>query len=203
MHREVSCLWNFLNSLWIKILSFTDVHTFHLFSRLELQLVLSCTRIHVLSFFWGFCLLPELLFKSFNSNVTLGSPLYLLSLRFLHSKVIGNNGVYLMGCENIELKSMQTGAPGWLSWLSNWLLILAQGMILRCEIEPHVVEPARDSLSPCLSLCHSPAHALSVSLSLCLKKINFFFEKRKKRKICKNAKALRRLIMKMPDLFCK
>ena len=62
------------------------------------------------------------------------------------------------------------GAPEWLSRLGIWLLVLAQVMIsfMVCEFEPRIglcadsAEPAWDSLS--LSLCPSPASALSVSL---------------------------------------
>ena len=67
------------------------------------------------------------------------------------------------------------GALGWLHWLSVWLLVSAQVMISQfCEFEPCIglcagsAEPAWDSLSFSLSLCPSPAHALSVSF-----KINF------------------------------
>ena len=60
------------------------------------------------------------------------------------------------------------GAPGWLSQLNVQLLILAQvmtlqfvGSSLESDSVPDSVEPAWDPFS--LSLCPSPAHALSLS----------------------------------------
>ena len=76
------------------------------------------------------------------------------------------------------------GAPGWLSWLSNWLLIsFSSGHDLTVhEIEPHVglcahrVEPAWNSLSP--PLCPSSAHMRSLPQNKYLKKINIIEEKK-------------------------
>ena len=66
------------------------------------------------------------------------------------------------------------GAPGWLRELSVQLLVSAQIMILRLMgsgpasgsvLTARSLEPASHSVSP--SLCPSPAHALSLSLSGC------------------------------------
>ena len=66
-------------------------------------------------------------------------------------------------------KNRTTGAPGWLSRLSIWLLVPAQVMISRLRgFKPRLglcadsTEPAWDPLS--FSLGPSPTHAVSVSL---------------------------------------
>ena len=64
------------------------------------------------------------------------------------------------------------GVPGWLSWLSIWLLVSfgSDHDLTVHGIEPHSglcadsVEPTCDSLSLCV--CPSTAHKLSLSLSL-------------------------------------
>ena len=62
----------------------------------------------------------------------------------------------------------EKGAPGWLSQVSVWLLVLAQITISQfCEIEPRVrlcadsVEPAWDSLFLSLSVPPLLVHSLS------------------------------------------
>ena len=64
------------------------------------------------------------------------------------------------------------GAPGWLSWLSIHLLILAQVMISVCGIEPHMGLCAQNLLgifSPSLSLPALPLLILSLPLCHSLK----------------------------------
>ena len=67
-------------------------------------------------------------------------------------------------------KHSSKGPPGWLSWLSVRLLILAQVMILQLVRSSPVLGSALGipslSLSLSLSLCHSPIHAVSVSLKI-------------------------------------
>ena len=85
----------------------------------------------------------------------------------------------------VSLFEMQiSGAPGWLSWLSVWVLILAQVMTSWCQFRPHAglltnrVEPAWDFLSVSLSPSPSPTYSLSFSL-----KINNHKKKKKKCRI--------------------
>ena len=90
-------------------------------------------------------------------------------------KGLARIGLKQMSCRDlgdlIENKCSQWGVPGWLSWLSIRLLVVAQVMISQFEFEPHIglcadsVESAWDSLS--LSL--NPSHMLALSLSLNLK----------------------------------
>ena len=71
------------------------------------------------------------------------------------------------------INAQVSGAPGWLSQLS--VLTSPQIMISQLvSLSPvsgsvltaQSLEPASDSVSPSLSLCPSPSHALFVSLSL-------------------------------------
>ena len=83
---------------------------------------------------------------------------------------------------------MPVGVPWWLNWLSIWLLVLAQVMISQfVSLSPVLgsMLSAWDSVSlpaPPLSLCFSPAHALSDSLSLCLSLCLSKTKQNKKRK---------------------
>ena len=61
------------------------------------------------------------------------------------------------------------GVPGWLSWLSSnlaqvmisWFIGLSPASV--SVLTAQSLEPASDSVSPCHSLCPSPAHTLSLS----------------------------------------
>ena len=105
-------------------------------------------------------------------------------ISFVHSLVDRHLGCfYFWAVKN----TAAMGAPGWLSWLNIWLLVLAQVMISSHEIEPRVrLCTGRGvclgfslSLSLSLSLCPSSVGALC--LCLCLSLLS---KKKKKRVGC-------------------
>ena len=72
---------------------------------------------------------------------------------------------------NKKNKDVLKGAPGWLSWLSIWVLISVRVMISRVhEIEP-CVRLCADSVEPAWD-CLSPPSAPPLVLSRSLSKIN-------------------------------
>ena len=93
------------------------------------------------------------------------------NLTYKSGKLMYSLNMSIFGCFNYEyatLRLMKRGVPGWLSWLSIWLLISAQVMIpLLWVWAPHGVLHWQHCtcLRFCfpLSLCPSPAHALSLS----------------------------------------
>ena len=99
--------------------------------------------------------------------------LSLLLLLFL----FGSTHTRTQACEGKDLVCLSPDTkivprvPGWLSWLSLWLLILAQVMISQSWESPALgsvlgMEPAWDSLFLSLCFCPSPAHMHALLLSL-------------------------------------
>ena len=115
------------------------------------------------------------------------------SLGFRKENLVGSVVCYIPKNSNVVLlcliyvldllKSLiAVGAPGWLSWLSTWLLILAQVMISVCWVWVQCFtlgfvlsrEPPWGFLSFCPSPClcvHAFSFSLSLSLSLSNKRV--------------------------------